>query len=86
MTYYRRRRHVTEHNPARPSWRCRACGRFWPCSAAKLLLLATYRDRRAALIDHLKTLQAQATEEMAEQNGNRPPDLTDRFTAWAQAR
>ncbi|SCL33086.1 hypothetical protein GA0070616_4631 [Micromonospora nigra] len=88
MTYYRRRRRgVAEHNPVRPSWRCRACGRFWPCAVAKLLFLAAYRDRRAALLDLLKDLQAQAAEDMAEQDGNlKPPDLDDRFTNWARAR
>ncbi|WP_245712686.1 hypothetical protein [Micromonospora nigra] len=54
---------------------------------AKLLLLAAYRQRRAELIDHLKALSAQAAQEIAEQRGDAPPpDLGERFTAWATPR
>ncbi|MER5332684.1 flavin reductase [Micromonospora sp. NPDC002717] len=76
-----------EHLPTRPTWRCAACGIAWPCSAAKLRLLAEYRTDRAALLVHLATLQAEAGEQLAaSERAPAPGDLTERFTGWARAR
>lgn len=71
------------HVPSRPTWRCVACGIAWPCSPAKLRLLAEYRSDRTALLVYLGTLQVEAAEHLA---GSDSPDLTDRFTAWARPR
>ncbi|MCO1596900.1 hypothetical protein M8C17_17235 [Micromonospora sp. RHAY321] len=38
------------HLPSRPTWRCQACGIAWPCSPAKLRLLATYRTNPTELL------------------------------------
>ncbi|MET7669750.1 flavin reductase [Micromonospora luteifusca] len=77
----------SEHAAMKPAWRCRTCGIAWPCSAAKLRLLGEYRGRRAELIEHLRQLQAEATEELTDLHGGTPPgSLTERFTGWAQAR
>ncbi|MET8118272.1 flavin reductase [Micromonospora sp. NPDC005189] len=79
-------RRPSDHRPARPTWRCGTCGVAWPCSAAKLRLLATYRLDRAALLVHLTTLQAEAASNLAALNPTAPPaDLTERFTRWASA-
>ncbi|TWH67584.1 hypothetical protein [Micromonospora olivasterospora] len=36
------------HLPVRPIWLCRVCGHTWPCGAARLSLLAEYREDRTA--------------------------------------
>lgn len=67
--------------------RCQACGIAWPCSPAKLRLLAEYRERRTDLLVYLATLQAEAAEQLAEPDHDTPPaDLADRFAGWARAR
>lgn len=82
-----RRPGPADHVPSRPTWRCRACGVAWPCSTAKLNLLARYRERKAELRAYLLTLHGTAAEELAELDGGRhPADLEDRFTAWAEPR
>ncbi|MGN9763962.1 flavin reductase [Micromonospora sp. SD12] len=79
--------HVRAHVPSRPTWRCAACGVAWPCSTAKLLLLAKYRENRDALMVHLAGLREEAAGQLAElDHGNPPADLTERFTGWARAR
>ncbi|MGN9807603.1 flavin reductase [Micromonospora sp. L32] len=76
-----------EHVPTRPTWRCQACGIAWPCSAAKLRLLAEYRHDRPALTVYLATLQAEAAEELPDSGPNTPRvGLIDRFVSWARAR
>ncbi|PZF99502.1 flavin reductase [Micromonospora deserti] len=76
-----------EHLPTRPTWRCAVCGIAWPCSAAKLRLLAEYRHDRAALTVYLATLQAEAADQLAAlDHATRPVDLTDRFVSWARPR
>ncbi|MEW2379285.1 flavin reductase [Micromonospora sp. NPDC047812] len=76
-----------EHTPTRPTWRCRACGIAWPCSAAKLRLLGEYRHDRAALTVHLATLQAEAAAQLATLDpGVSPARLADRFLSWARPR
>ncbi|MFG3709172.1 flavin reductase [Micromonospora sp. NPDC047670] len=76
-----------EHVPTRPTWRCRACGIAWPCSAAKLRLLGEYRHDQAALTVYLATLLAEAAEQLARLDpGVDPAGLADRFITWARAR
>ncbi|RLK24561.1 hypothetical protein DER29_2476 [Micromonospora sp. M71_S20] len=75
------------HLPTRPTWRCAACGIAWPCSAAKLRLLAEYRTDRPALLIHLATLQVEAGEQLAAlDHATTATDLTARFTGWARPR
>ncbi|MFC5925225.1 flavin reductase [Micromonospora vulcania] len=76
------RRH-REHLPTRPTWRCQSCGIAWPCSAAKLRLLAEYRHDRLAMTVYLATLQAEAGEQLTEVD---PAVLTERFLSWARPR
>ncbi|WBB77238.1 flavin reductase [Micromonospora sp. WMMD1128] len=59
----------------------------WPCSTAKLSLLARYRERKAELRAYLLSLHETAAEELAGlDGGRRPVNLEDRFTAWAEHR
>ncbi|MEU8263255.1 flavin reductase [Micromonospora sp. NPDC048999] len=76
-----------EHLPSRPTWRCQACGIAWPCSAAKLRLLAEYRGQRANLLIYLATLQAEAAVQLADLGGGTAlAGLHDRFLGWARPR
>lgn len=76
-----------DHIPSRPTWRCRACGAAWPCGAAKVRLLAEYRDNTPGLMVYLVTLREEATVQLAELNpGTPPPDLHRRFTDWVPVR
>ncbi|MFJ6164422.1 flavin reductase [Micromonospora orduensis] len=67
--------------PTRPTWRCRACGIAWPCSAAKLVLLAAYREDRAALLAHLATLREEAAAQLGADVSS--ASLDERFGGWA---
>ncbi|WP_433121898.1 flavin reductase family protein [Micromonospora sp. CA-246542] len=69
----------------RPLWRCRGCGAHWPCQAARLALLAEYRDDRTALLFYLGTLMAEAGDQLARLGG-RPADLHARFLGWVRGR
>ncbi|WBB91588.1 flavin reductase [Verrucosispora sp. WMMC514] len=76
-----------EHVASRPTWRCRACGIAWPCSPAKLRLLAEYRENLPGLMVYLVTLREEAAEQFAAACGGEPPtDLHRRFTDWVPAR
>ncbi|MEV6811759.1 hypothetical protein [Micromonospora sp. NPDC051296] len=80
-------RPVREHVPSRPTWRCRACGIAWPCSAAKLRLLAEYQGNTPGLMVYLVTLREEAIEQLAERNpATHLPDLHKRFTDWVPVR
>ncbi|WP_406075491.1 flavin reductase [Micromonospora sp. NBC_01638] len=69
------------HVAARPSWRCRVCGAGWPCSPARLALLAEYRENRTGLLIYLAALLHEAAGDLAGQER-----LTERFLTWARAR
>ncbi|MEV4765672.1 flavin reductase [Micromonospora chokoriensis] len=76
-----------KHTPSRPSWRCPVCGILWPCSAAKLRLLAEYREDRPGLLTHLVKVQKTATADLTTLHpGVALPDLTPRFVGWAATR
>ncbi|NIL64011.1 hypothetical protein HCB39_21895, partial [Salinispora arenicola] len=45
--------HSRPHVPMRPLWLCRPCGQPWPCGAAKLALLAEYRELPVSLFLYL---------------------------------
>ncbi|WP_444951668.1 flavin reductase [Micromonospora ureilytica] len=77
------RRRRGPHLPTRPTWRCQACGIAWPCSTAKLRLLAEYRDDRAALLDRLTALRDRAAIQL---DGAPTANLDDRFVTWAHPR
>ncbi|RAO42202.1 flavin reductase [Micromonospora saelicesensis] len=76
------------HLPTRPTWRCQACGIAWPCSAAKLNLLAEYREDRTALLICLATLRDEAVAHLNAEvpDGVASADMVERFTGWASAR
>lgn len=75
------RRRRPEHTAARPSWRCRACGAPWPCSPARLGLLAEYRGQRVALLMYLAALMVEAAGQLPPEP---TPTLGTRFLTWAR--
>lgn len=77
--------HLRDHVPSRPTWRCRGCGAAWPCSPAKLRLLAEYRGNVPGLMVHLVTLREQAAEELADLNAH-STGLHQWFTDWIPVR
>ncbi|MFG1777378.1 flavin reductase [Micromonospora sp. NPDC049051] len=77
---------LRDHVPSRPTWRCRACGIAWPCSPAKLRLLAKYRGDMPGLMVHLVELREEAAAQLAQQDaGTQSTDLHRRFTDWVPA-
>ncbi len=78
---------IEDHIPSRPTWRCQACGSAWPCSPAKLRLLAEYKNDKPALMVRLVELREEAAEELAGMDsGERPAGLHKRFTDWVPVR
>ncbi len=79
--------HLRDHVPSRPTWRCRGCGAAWPCSPAKLRLLAQYRNNMPGLLVHLVNLREQAAEHLADLHPDAyPTNLHQRFTDWVPVR
>ncbi|MEU7980582.1 flavin reductase [Micromonospora sp. NPDC049081] len=75
------------HVAMRPLWRCRNCGRQWPCQPAKLALLTEYRHDRMSLLIYLGTLMHEATNQLTQLHPAHPPTgMTERFLSWARAR
>ncbi|GAB3843727.1 hypothetical protein GCM10029963_19200 [Micromonospora andamanensis] len=78
---------IEAHVPSRPTWRCQACGAAWPCSPAKLRLLAVYRDDKPALMVHLIELREEAAGQLAESGSDEDAaGLHRRFTDWVPVR
>ncbi|MGX7672759.1 hypothetical protein [Plantactinospora sp. DSM 117369] len=67
------------HTHTRPLFRCRACGAPWPCSRARLVLLAMYRDNPGGLRHHLTIRLVVA---LTDQPRADPAALTARFLDW----
>lgn len=70
-----------EHQPARPSWDCVACGRPWPCDPA--------REHLAGRLDAIG-LAMYAWDRLEEAAGELPnvpaEELFARFLAWTRRR
>ncbi|MBQ1051595.1 hypothetical protein KBX50_24375 [Micromonospora sp. C51] len=77
------------HVPLRPLWLCPACAAPWPCAAARLTLLADYRDSPVALSIYLGGMLYDAVEDLYRLNPHdapKPAALHDRFLGWAAPR
>ncbi len=73
------------HTPMRPLWRCRRCGCPWPCSPARLALLAEYRDARSSLAVYLALALADALDDL-HRLGLDTGGVHARFLGWLRAR
>ncbi|GGM60792.1 hypothetical protein GCM10011608_52330 [Micromonospora sonchi] len=77
------------HLPLRPLWLCRICAAPWPCSPARLTLLAGYRHDRVALSIYLAAMLYDAVDDLYRldpQTVPKPATLHDRFLGWAAPR
>lgn len=74
-----------EHLHDRPHWRCRVCGRPWPCPEARAALLDEYRTYPSLLKIYLSAQMYDALEDLCA-DGHAPPlDLHERFLSWVRA-
>ncbi|MEV1331176.1 hypothetical protein AB0J20_16545 [Micromonospora costi] len=74
-----------EHLPLRPLWLCRRCGQPWPCGAAKLALLAEYREAPVSLFLYLASCLHDAIDDLHRLNPGvtgSAADMFDRFLGW----
>ncbi|MFI2577762.1 hypothetical protein ACH5AJ_36820 [Streptomyces rochei] len=73
------------HLPMRPLWLCRPCGQPWPCGAAKIALLAEYRDSRVSLFLYLASCLHDAIGDLHQLHPSDTSSTTnvfDRFLGW----
>ncbi|GLY94655.1 hypothetical protein Acsp02_19100 [Actinoplanes sp. NBRC 103695] len=75
-----------EHLWARPAWDCRTCERPWPCPQAKEALLEEFRYFPSVLSIYLFGQLTDAVDDMTAHGQTLPPDLFERFLAWAVPR
>jgi hypothetical protein len=68
-----------DHDPARPSWDCRSCGKTWPCSPARESLVREM-DRVTLAIYMWLNLE----DAVAELSATPAGELFDRFIAWTR--
>jgi hypothetical protein len=66
-----------DHEPARPSWDCRSCGKPWPCDPARERMIADL-DPVALAITMWHILE----DAVLELPGMPPGELFDRFISW----
>lgn len=69
----------------RPLWLCRRCGQPWPCGAAKLALLAEYREVPVSLFLYLAGCLHEAIDDLYRLNPSvtgSAADMFDRFLGW----
>lgn len=69
---------VTGHHLAeRPSWRCRTCGRDWPCDPARARLAGEMDRVRLATY-----MWANMDDAIPDMPGSPPAELFERFIGW----
>ncbi|MGC5023033.1 hypothetical protein [Micromonospora sp. DT47] len=76
---------AVEHLPLRPLWLCRRCGQPWSCGAAKLALVAEYRDSPVSLFLYLARRLHDAIDDLRRLNPSvtgSAADMFDRFLGW----
>ncbi|WP_239312619.1 hypothetical protein [Plantactinospora mayteni] len=69
----------------RPLWLCRRCGHPWPCGAAKVALLAEYRDNVVSLCLYLASCLHDAIDDLHQLRPNdtgSTAGVFDRFLGW----
>jgi len=78
---------LTEHTPARPGWRCSACGDEWPCAPAKVRLSDEYRLDTSRLLTHLARQMWEAFDDglTDDRSVAVPLGLRERFLGWVCA-
>ncbi|MFI1196297.1 hypothetical protein ACH4T9_24025 [Micromonospora sp. NPDC020750] len=75
------------HLPMRPAWLCRSCAAPWPCSPARLALLAEFRGHSIALAFYLAASMYEARDDMRRLGASPAPGvLHTRFLGWLSPR
>lgn len=69
---------MSDHIPARPSWRCTGCGASWPCYTRRRQLLAEYTGTPHSLYLLMAALMNEAAGELP----SAADDLHGRFLGW----
>jgi hypothetical protein len=70
---------AADHDPLRPLWDCRSCGKTWPCAPARESL-SRKMDRVALAIYMWLNLE----DAVVELSATPPSELFDRFIAWTR--
>ncbi|MGX6607241.1 hypothetical protein ACWKSP_34720 [Micromonosporaceae bacterium Da 78-11] len=73
-----------DHLNNRPGWDCRACGQPWPCANAKADLLIEFRKFPSVLRIYMSAQMYDALNDLTSRGEPVPPDLYERFLAWAR--
>jgi hypothetical protein len=68
-----------EHQPARPTWDCRACQTPWPCDPARERLVRLYDGTTLSIFMVDRLLEA-----IRDVPAMTPFELFDRFLAWTR--
>lgn len=71
---------MSGHLPDRPSWRCLACDKPWPCVTAQVELLAEHDGHAVPLAMYLTGQHALAVGDIGETRT--AADLYRRFLGW----
>ena len=74
-----------DHVASRPRWTCRDCGRPWPCGPKREALAVEFAQFPLSLSFYLASQYVSAVDDFAAFSGPLPPDLYERFLAWAPA-
>jgi hypothetical protein len=70
-----------EHQPAQPSWDCKACDEPWPCDPARERLTLLYSRTNLAIVMVDRLLEAARDVPTMQ-----PAEAFDRFLAWTRDR
>jgi hypothetical protein len=73
-----------EHLYRRPSWQCQVCGQPWPCAGARGRMLDEFRMFPTVLAIYLASQLYDALGDIQSRGQPVPPDLYERFVAWAR--
>lgn len=67
------------HAPARPGWRCVACGEAWPCPTRKRQLRDLFQDNSAGLVGYMSRYLTDAAVDLGRLS---IIAVTERFVGW----
>jgi hypothetical protein len=70
-----------EHQPAYPSWDCKACGKPWPRDPTRECLTTLYDPTTLSIV-----MAERLNEAAGDLSSDRPSKLFDRFLAWNRGR
>jgi hypothetical protein len=69
----------SDHQPDRPSWKCRRCGADWPCGPRRTELATEFAGAATSLSLYLASYMVDAARELPELS---TAQLYARFILW----